>query len=274
MSFIRSGWVSAKKQLPIAILLFLYQLTWGVFLYKIIQSAIIPVLRRYPDPGPGELSRLLFLIEGQLGLAGSRELRLYAGLLGAMVLIRLLVTPLIRSGIYHGLLEEREQDGVGWLFFEGIRKRWKQVGLFYLLELLLSLAPAYWVLPKLANRSSQLLNGDHQTLLYFGTLALAWAVWIYIVKKCLEYTLLGWLSGAGPFASLIWCLRRFLKVTGISILLGCLSLLAFVLFTTGSWVWTGLLGLVLHQIYPFFSSFLGIWQTASQYHLWNTVREK
>ncbi|WP_237691017.1 hypothetical protein [Paenibacillus caui] len=274
MIFIRNGWTSAKKQFPIAILLFLYELLWGVFLYKIIQSAITPVLQRYPDPGPGELSRFLFLIEGQLGLSENPSLRLYAALLAGMVFLRLVLTPLIRAGIYHGLLEERERDGAGWLFFEGIRTKWKPVSIFYAGELLLSLAPAYWILPQLFKRLSLLLNGDQKALMYTAGLLLAWVLWAYAIKKCLEYMLLGWLSHTGMLSSLLWCIRRILRVISISVILGAASLIVFLLFTSASWFWTGLLGLILHQIYPFFRSFLGIWQTASQFHLWKTGTQK
>lgn len=274
MLFIHTGWTSAKKQIPIAILIFLYQLMWGAFLYKIIQSAILPVLRRYPDPGPGQLSRLLFIMEGQLSLPGSHELRLYIGLLAGMVLIRIIMTPLIRSGIYHGLLEERDEDGAGWLFFEGIRKRWKPVTLFYLLELLLTFAPAYWIFPRLYAELSPLISGDRQALLHAFLLLAAWALWIFMMKKGLEYMLLGYLSGSGVFSSLLWCVQRFPSIVVIAVILGGASLLTCVLCTTGSWIWTGIAGLILHQIYPLFSSFLAIWQTASRYHLWKTIREK
>ncbi|GGA53001.1 hypothetical protein [Paenibacillus physcomitrellae] len=274
MTYIRSGWTSAVKQLPIAILLFLYQLLWSVFLYKIIHSAIIPVLQRYPDSGPGELSRLLFLVEGQMGLAGNSQLRLYGGLLAGMMLIRLLLTPLIRSGIYHGLLEEKDRDGAGWLFFEGIRKRWKPVSLFYVIELVLILLPAYWLVPKIYNQSIPLLNGDHHAFLLTGAALASWGVWIFLVKKLLEYALLGWISGAGLFVSLLWCARRLIQVIWISVLLGGLCLLVCSLFTAGAWIWTGMLGLILHQTYPLIGSFLRIWQTASQFHLWKTGTEK
>ncbi|ANS76321.1 hypothetical protein AWM70_18530 [Paenibacillus yonginensis] len=274
MTYIRIGWSSAVKQLPIAILLFLYRLLWSVFLYKIIHSAIFPVLQRYPDSGPGELSRLLFLVEGQIGLAGNRQLHLFGGLLAGMMLIRLLLTPLIRSGIYHGLLEERDRDGAGWLFFEGIRKRWKPVSLFYLIELVLGLAPAYWLVPSIYNQSIPLLNGDHHAMWWIGAALASWGAWFFLVKKLLEYALLGWISGTGLLPSLLWCIRRLVQVIWVSLLLGGLSLLVCGLFTASSWIWTGMLGLVLHQAYPLIGSFLGIWQTASQFHLWKTGAEK
>ncbi|WP_138496371.1 hypothetical protein [Paenibacillus pinistramenti] len=274
MTYIRSGWSSAVKQLPIAILLFLYRLLWGVFLYKTIHSAILPILQRYPEPGPGELSRLLFFVEGQMGLQDSSQLRLYGGLLAGMMLLRLLLTPLIRAGIYHGLLEERDGDGAGWLFFEGIRKRWKPVSLFFLAELVLGLLPAWWLLPEGYRRSILLLNGDHHSLWISGAALLGWGLWFYLVKKLLEYALLGWLSGTGLAPSLLWCLKNLAKVIWISLLLGGLTLLISTLFTAGSWIWTGILGLILHQTYPLIGSFLSIWHTASQFHLWKEGSNK
>ena len=270
MTFIRNGWTSAGKQFPVAILIFLYQLVWGMFLFKILHNIIIPVLQRYPDPGPGELSRYLFLMEGQLGLESNSGLKLYAAIILGLALIRVIVTPLIRAGIYHSLLEEHEHQGAGWLFFEGICKRWRVVSLFYLAELLISLAPAYWIVPKLLSKLSQLLSADYQTLIYAALLLLGWGIWVYIMKRCLEYMLLGSLSRTGMINSLIWCIRKFPQVALISILLGLVSLALGASFTAGSWIWTGMLGLVIHQIYPLLSSFLGIWQIGSQFHLWRS----
>lgn len=38
-----------KEQFYILILLFIYRLLWGYFLYRFVRSALIPVLLRYPD---------------------------------------------------------------------------------------------------------------------------------------------------------------------------------------------------------------------------------
>jgi hypothetical protein len=117
------------------------------------------------------------------------------------------------------------------------------------------------------------MNGDHHSLWIAAGLLLGWALWSYLIRKMLEYTLLGWLSGSGVLSSLLWCAVRIPIVIWVSMLLGALNLLLFTLFTAGSWTWTGISGLLLHQAYPLLGCFLGIWQMAAQFHLWKKRTE-
>lgn len=80
---IREGWFLVRQHMFIAALLFLYQLIWGYFFYRMVQSAVIPLLLRYPDSDAGELSTLLFKMESQLNLSTHPEVHRYLWILGA-----------------------------------------------------------------------------------------------------------------------------------------------------------------------------------------------
>lgn len=71
---ITRGWHSMKEQFYILILLFIYRLFWGYFMYKFIKSAVVPVLLRYPDANAGgsSIGRLLYYIEGRLRCTRTR----------------------------------------------------------------------------------------------------------------------------------------------------------------------------------------------------------
>lgn len=94
---IREGWFLVRQHMFIAALLFLYQLIWGYFLYRMIQSAVVPLLLRYPDTDAGELSTLLFKMESQLNLSTHPEVHRYLWILGAMLLLRMLISPSFRQ---------------------------------------------------------------------------------------------------------------------------------------------------------------------------------
>ena len=96
---IREGWFLVRQHMFIAALLFLYQLIWGYFFYRMVQSAVIPLLLRYPDADAGELSTLLFKMESQLNLSTHPEVHRYLWILGGMLLVRMLISPLIQAGL-------------------------------------------------------------------------------------------------------------------------------------------------------------------------------
>lgn len=50
---IREGWFLVRQHMFIAALLFIYQLIWGYFIYRLIQSAVVPLLLRYPTEDAG-----------------------------------------------------------------------------------------------------------------------------------------------------------------------------------------------------------------------------
>lgn len=268
MRYIRSGWQSTKGQFPVVIILFLYQLLWSVFLYRLINSAIIPLLQRYPDPAPGELSRLLFFIEGQLDLKYSSEVHQYFWMLAGMLLLRMLLTPLIQAGILYGL-RPLTADGAGLVFFQGIGRLWKPVTLFYLLELVLVLSPSYWLVPQILNHLVQGVQAGATSLLYAAMYILGWLIYGYLIHQVLLFAQFGYIFGRGAFPSILVCLRRLFIVVGISLFLGGITLLLFGAFTAASWIWTGFVALVLQQSYPFIRSLLSIWHIASQFHLWD-----
>lgn len=268
MRYIRGGWQSTKAQFPVVIILFLYQLLWGVFLYRLINSAIIPLLQRYPDPAPSELSRLLFFIEGQLDLKYSPEVHQYLWLLAGMLLLRLLLTPLIQAGVMYGLRPDT-QDGAGLVFFQGIGRLWKPVTLFYITELILVMAPGYWLLPKLLDLLVKGIQSGGSPLLYAVMYILGWLIYGYLIHQLLLFAQFGYLFGGGIFSGILIYLRRLLPAVGISLLLGAVTLLLFGSFSTASWIWTGFAALILQQSYPFIRTLLSIWHISSQYHLWD-----
>ncbi|OAB34994.1 hypothetical protein PMSD_13465 [Paenibacillus macquariensis subsp. defensor] len=271
-SNIAQGWKSLKNQFYVVIILFLYHLLFGYFLYRLVNSAVVPLLQRYPDPPPTELSQILFYIEGQLDLTHSSTVHSYLWILLGMLLFRMFITPFIHSGIFYGLHQERKGE-TGAFFFQGMRRCWKRVMLCYWIETLFVLAPAYWLLPKLYTIA---MNGfmSPSTLIQAIPWIVGWFLYRYVIHQIILYMQFGITDDESIFSSTWICLRHVLSVIGISLILGALSLLLFCLFTGLSLFWTGILALILQQAYPLITCLFKMWNITSQFNVWATKLSK
>jgi hypothetical protein len=267
---ITRGWHSMKEQFYILILLFIYRLFWGYFMYKFIKSAVVPVLLRYPDADAGgsSIGRLLYYIEGQAALHTDPDVRQWLWLLLALTVLRLLLSPFIRAGLLHELHQERAGER-GLFFFPGMKRYGLPVLLFSLVEWALALLPLYWLLPKMYHL---LLNGilDYPLLLTLVPYVLGWLVYLFLIRKLLLYMQFGYTAGTGMFTSLLICLKVLLHSIGISVIIGAGSLLTLILCSAAALFCPGLPALLLRQAAPLPSTLFRMWGIAAQYHLWSS----
>lgn len=275
MSFVRLGWTALKSQFPSVIILFLYQLLWGLFLYRLVDTAVTALLQRYPDPPPTALSKLLFLLEGQMNLWSNPEVRLYCWLLAGMIVLRMILTPLIQAGIFYGFTPA-ENRNPGFPLFRGMKEFGKPVILFYAMELVLTLLPAFWIVPRLLSLWPGLTGMElpMATWLTGLGLILGWFIYGWFIRQCLLFVQFGYLFKAGVWNSLLACFRTLLQGISISLILGAFGLILFLVFGTASWIWTGMLALILQQAYPLFRCTFKVWKIASQFHLWQSKAQK
>lgn len=275
---IREGWFLVRQHMFIAALLFLYQLVWGYFLFRMVQSAVVPLLRRYPEPDAGELSTLLFKMESQLSLSTHPEVHRYLWILGAMLLLRMLISPLIHAGLMYSL-QHFEQTDERIPFVKGIRQLWKPILLLQTVRTLLILLPGYWLLPKLY---AILMDGFHSLALLLPAIPYiaGWIVYGWIVHHALLYMQFGVSAPEGhepiknAFHALWISLRNIMTVTGIALILGVFHLLLFGAFTSLSWWLTGLAGLILQQTYPLARCIISLWKICAHFRLWQSKLAK
>ncbi|MFD1265850.1 hypothetical protein [Paenibacillus motobuensis] len=276
MIYIRSGWSLIKNQLPSIIILFLYQLLWGLFLYRLVNSVVTEVLVRYPDPPPNMLSPALFLLEGQYELKHSSDIRLYLGILLGMALIRLLVTPLLQAGILYGLIPKEERKS-GLPLFRGMKEFGKPVFFFLFIELILISLPLLWIVPLVQGLLPDILHSGTiqiSPILKMSAVLLAWMIYCWLINQCLLFAQFGYLFKKGLWGSILIGIRYVLPGAGISLLLGAFALILFLIFGSVSWIWTGILALILQQSYPFIRSLFRVWEVTSQYQLWKIKSQK
>lgn len=267
---ITQGWQSMKEQFYILILLFIYRLLWGYFIYGFIRSAVVPILLRYPDQDAGgsEMGRLLYYIEGQFSLNSDPSIRTWLWMLLGLAILRLLLSPFIKAGLLHELHQERKGER-GLFFFPGMKIYGGTVLIFSIIEWVLALLPLYFVAPKMYGLFlSSFLN--YPLLLQLVPYILVWLIYVFIVRLFLLYMQFGYTAGTGMFSSLLICVRSIIPAISISIVLGGGGLLLLLINGLTGLLCPGLPALLIRQITPLPSTLLKMWGIAAQYHLWQS----
>ncbi|WP_054955414.1 hypothetical protein [Paenibacillus dakarensis] len=263
------GWLSVKEQFYVIILLFLYRLMWGYCLYRIVKSAVVPLLMRFPDPAPNELSKLLFFYEGEMALSQSSDIHLYAWLLLGMLLVRMTLTPLIHAGIFYNLHQEVKGER-GLFFFQGMRKFWKPMTLFYMIETILIFTPAYLLLPKILPPLLEAIR-EPSALLKAAPYLAGWLIYAQLLRLLLLYLQFGKTADdSGMLPSLLVFLRHIGKAALVSIIIGGTAMLIFLLLSGLSLFWSGLTGIIIQQASYFVSSLFQLWGVTAQFQVWHT----
>lgn len=211
----KEGWALVRIRFYIVIILFLYRLLWGVFLYRLVQSAVIPLLLRYPDQGQNELGQTLFWMESQIALMDSREVHVYLWILLGATVLRILITPFIRAGIYQSLhTDATEPQSLS--FFKGMKRHGMSSLLYYTIELGLLLLPAFWVVPRLYPIVAGALQSPSY-LLHLLPYAMGWMAYGWFIRQCILYMQLGTVGGHAILSSLLAFFRQLLPAVGISL---------------------------------------------------------
>ena len=267
---ITRGFRSMKEQFYILVILFMYRLLWGYFMYGFIRDAIVPILLRYPNEqaGGSETSRLLYYIEGQFSLTSDPEVQRWFWLLLVITVLRLLVSPFIRAGLIHELHQEIKGER-GLFFFPGMKLYGLPVLMFSLVEWFLALLPLYWLAPRLYKL---LLSSflDYTLLLRVSPYLLVWLMYIFIIRLCLLYMQFGYTSGTGMFYSLWVLIRNLIPATITAAILGGGGFIVLILCGLSGVFCPGLPALLIRQVSPLPSTFFKMWGVASQYHLWHS----
>ncbi|MFD2614549.1 hypothetical protein [Paenibacillus gansuensis] len=265
MQWVKQGWSSMLRQFSSVLLLFVYQLIWGLLLYRFIESIVYPLLRRYPGNSMQEQAVQLFFIEGQFQLTRTDISHRYLAILAALVLLRLVVSPLIQAGICHCIHQAGSKEKR--VFLTGVKTYGVFFVLLYWLQLTLTLLPAYWILPRTADIYNTNVNWQPM-LMELSPLALLWILYAFLLHLLFLSVQIGKVSGRPAFHSLGVGLRSILPFSGVASVLLLASGAVFLVTAAVSLIWAGLLALILHQIHYLIRTMFKVWGITSQYHLW------
>ncbi|MBP1994956.1 hypothetical protein [Paenibacillus eucommiae] len=263
--YFRKGFTMALQQPFAVIMMFLYQAVWGMILYKLVQSVLVPLMHRYPDANQPRAAMELFLMEGQFQLLKTDLLHSYVSWLVILLIIRMLFTPLLNAGIYYSLTHD--QLHAGYRFFKGIRELALPYLLYYILQLAATMLPVIWLFPKIQSLWST--HGSYPSAL---TAILPWLIGIacysYGVRLLFMYIQFARASRVPLLTSLPIFLRYSWLIVFTALLMLLLSGLLAGTMITATYIWAGFAALLIYQLYPLLKIFMQIWNIAAQFQLY------
>jgi len=266
LSYMKEGWRATARQPFLVLTLFLYRFVWGFVLYKLAQSVILPLLYRHPGSleGVPESQLQLFLAEGQFQLFKTDISHSYLWLLIVLLLVRMVLTPLLNAGVYFSMANTRLN--AGYRFVRGIRELSGSFLPLYAVQMVLTLAPLYFLYPMAAHALSTART--YEALLW-GVLPylLGMLVYGYLLHLVFMYLQFGKAWSAPLSRALGTILRSLSPVLGMSLLLLAVILVLSVLVMGAALYWAGFWSLLLYQAFRFVQTLFSLWTIASQHQL-------
>ncbi|UUZ91619.1 hypothetical protein LJK87_39455 [Paenibacillus sp. P25] len=263
---IKKGWLLAYRR-PFAVCaLFVYNLIWGIVLYKLLQSIILPLLHRYPGQALSKEAAQLFWVEGQFRLLKTDMLLPYfwwgVGLLG----LRMVLHPMLNAGVFYSL--HRTELNAGYRFVEGIRRLSLPFFGIYALQTLLSLAPLYRIIPYAVEQYGKQASYMGLAKAILPAVGL-YAAYLFILQLVFLFLQIGKMDGRSTLYTLLFFLRHLLPIVAaaLSVLLMAFALSAAVL--TSAYLWAGFAALLAVQAFRLVQMFCRLWAIGAQYALWS-----
>jgi hypothetical protein len=262
LKYCAAGWKMTLWNPFLIFSLFLYQLLWGLFLYRFVQSVVVPLLHRYPGEGMTADLQAIFAAESRFRLMKTDLADPYLWTLAAVFVVRMALTPVLNAGIYHSI-QQTHVDGKR-SFLEGVRRWSFPFFWLYLGQTALSFAPLLWLIPRAGSLTEELfLEGriDAQPAL----LAACYLAYTVFVKLAAMYAQFGLVAGTGRLRALKLLLMRFPKAAALSaLILGAYALVA-VLGAALSIAAAGLAAVVLYQTYHLIKAVFKLWEIGAQH---------
>lgn len=260
---LRQGWNVTKRHFNIILLYFIYQAIWGFVLYRIIDHLVSPLLLRYPKITNSTEALQLFWIESQFNLMKTDLIVPYIWSLAGLLLLRMVITPIIQSGMFHSLFE-MSQGAERTSFRKGIALTWKPMMLVYWLKSIAIIAPLIYLLRPL------LLIQDPQAAFTSlldqpGWLWIGFILWAAIISLLSYMITLGIGARLSPMQALLSTMKHTTRVLIIGVTLTACYLLISLPVHTLSIVWVTFISFVLYQLLPLVRVIFKVWTISAQY---------
>jgi hypothetical protein len=262
------GWKLTLRHKYVSILLFLYQLLWGIILFRYVDTIVTNILSRYPSLHPNNGAVTLFVIEAEFRLLRTDLPDPYLWMLGGLLLARMLVTPLFHAGLYYSFQQADATDNHRQTHvLAGIRKTWRSIALLYVGEKILILLPVLWLLPLARKQFYSALSAESWlfSMLPYAAAWLAWGLVIHLLFLGMQF---GATGEVGIVKGLRQALVRSWPLLVVTLTLAGIGLAASALVSFVTIVWSGFVAVLLHQAFHLFRTLLSIWTAASQLAAW------
>lgn len=262
--YMKEGWKALRQHSFSITLLFIYRLVWGVVLFRFVESVVIPLLHRYPDGLSADAVRL-FWAESQFQLMKTHIVEPYIWVIGGLLLVRMIVTPILNSGLYYSIQDEARKKRKSFLI--GMRRMGKAFIVYYWCQMLLTFAPLYWLIPKVISLLGA-KNTYASLLLALSPWILAFAAYGALINLLFIYLQIGKVSKRATLYSLLLVLRYLLPIIGLSLLLFLITGLIAITAISISMIWAGLFAIILHQAYQLVKTIFKVWVLTTHFQFW------
>lgn len=267
LNYVQAGWKTTRQHPWIISVLFIYQFVWGLFLYKFIQSIVLPLLHRFPGGELTEAAVHVYLAEGQFQLLKTDMAHSFLWVLLALITTRMIMTPLLNAGIYYSIHQaDSEQIRP---FFRGVKTRSKPFFIIYCLQMLFTFIPMYWVIPHV----KELFTTHHtyeSIIIAILPLLIAYFVYGACLRLCSMYIQFGRISSTSLLHSMRTFLGNIVPIAGLSCILLLVSGLVMLISLSVSMIWAGFIAVILYQLHHLIKTFLKLWEISSHYQLWSS----
>ncbi|MDF2926006.1 MAG: hypothetical protein K0R57_4920 [Paenibacillaceae bacterium] len=265
--YINKGFHATLRQPFPVLVLFLYRFCWGIVLYKLCQSIVLPLLHRYPGDSGFESQTRLFLAEGQFVLLKTDISHSVIWLLAVLLVLRMVCTPLLNAGLFYSL--SNTHFNAGYRFVRGIAEHWRSYTLLYAAKTALTLLPLWWISPKL--QASFATAASYTDLAYGMLPQLGFlAVYSFLIHLLFVYLQFGRVQADSILRTLGTALRSLPLMLGISVLILLATALCSLAVLSSTIMWAGFWMLVVYQAYRFFQTLFSVWAIAAQHELYMT----
>lgn len=265
LRYIKEGFRTTYTHTFLLLVLWLYHFTCGFLLLMLVKSVVVPLMHRYPGGHLPSASSQLFLAESQFRLMKTDISYTYLWLLLALIAVRMAITPLLNAGVYFSL--HNPQMNSGYRFFQGIKRLGRPFFGYYIVQMLLSLAPLYWLIPFAGNAFMQMRD--------YSSLALALLPWIggytvycWLLRLAFMFIQLGKTAEATIWGSIVLFLRKFPVIATLALILLGLSGVVTVAALSASLLWAGLSAVLLQQLFHLAQMLFKLWTISTQYHVY------
>ncbi|KRE58148.1 hypothetical protein [Paenibacillus sp. Soil750] len=263
-TYIKAGFRAAMAQPFATIILFLYQMGWGILLYKLVQGILVPLMHRFPGAEQPKQALQIFLAEGQFQLIKTDLSHSYLWWLAILLCARMLLTPLLNGGVYYSLTHAHQN--AGYRFFRGMKELMLPFLLVYLIRIALTLFPLIWLIPKatyiLGHSSSY-----EQIIIKLLPWILSLMLYGFLLQLLFMHVQFAIAAKLGILSTIFSFFRHSLPIIGLAIILLLFTGLLAGVTITATYLWAGLVALIIYQLYPLFHIFIQIWGISSQYQL-------
>lgn len=261
---LHQGWSVTKRHVNIILLYFIYQAIWGFVLYRIIDHIVSPLLLRYPKITNSSEAMQLFWIETEFNLMKTDMIVPYIWSLAGLLLLRMMITPIIQSGMYYSLFE-MSQGAERTAFRKGIAATWKPMMLVYWLKSIAILVPLVYLLrPLIFIQDPQ--AAFTSLLDQPGWLWIGFILWATMISLLSYMITLGIGAKLSPVQALLSTIKHTARVLIIGITLTCCYLLISLPIHTLSIVWVTFISFVLYQLLPLVRVVFKVWTISAQYN--------